>query len=85
QYDNRQVAPSALNRLATEDIMACVASLPDGYRQVFNLYAIEGYNHREIGQMMGFSESTSRSQYTRARQTLQTLLTDRKITLSHAE
>lgn len=85
QYDNRQVAPVALNRLATEDIMACVASLPDGYRQVFNLYAIEGYNHREIGQMMGFSESTSRSQYTRARQSLQALLTDRKIALSHAE
>ncbi len=83
--DDRSVAPVALHRLATEDIMACVASLPDGYRQVFNLYAIEGYNHREISQMMGFSESTSRSQYTRARQSLQLLLTDRKITLSHAE
>lgn len=85
QYDDQTVTPTILDQLATEDIMRCIAALPDGYRQVFNLYAIEGYNHREIGQMMGFSESNSRSQYTRARQTLQTILTDRKIALRHAE
>jgi len=85
QTDDRSVAPVALNQLATADIMRCITSLPDGYRQVFNLYAIEGHNHREIGQMMGFSESTSRSQYNRARKKLQILLTDHKIALKHAK
>lgn len=85
QRDHQSVPPVALGQLATEDIMRCIEGLPDGYRQVFNLYAIEGYNHREIAQMIGVSESTSRSQYTRARRTLQTLLTDRKTTLKHAE
>lgn len=85
QRDNQSVAPVALDQLATEDIMRCIDGLPDGYRQVFNLYAIEGYNHREIAQMIGVSESTSRSQYNRARKTLQTILTDRKIALKHAK
>jgi RNA polymerase sigma-70 factor (ECF subfamily) len=85
QRDNQSVAPVALDQLATEDIMHCISRLPDGYRQVFNLYAIEGYNHREIAQMIGVSESTSRSQYNRARKSLQTILTDRKIALKHAE
>jgi len=45
--------------------------IPDGYRTVFNLYAIEGYNHKEIGKMLGISEGTSKSQLARARATLQ--------------
>lgn len=85
QQDNRTVAPVALDALAAEDILACVLSLPDGYRQVFNLYAVEGYNHREIAQMLGCSEGNSRSQYTRARQALQTILAKRKIVVRHAE
>ncbi|MEM1357755.1 MAG: sigma-70 family RNA polymerase sigma factor [Bacteroidota bacterium] len=85
QKDNRSVAPVALDALAVEDILACVLELPDGYRQVFNLYAVEGYAHREIAQMIGCSESNSRSQYTRARQALQTILAQRKIVVRHAE
>lgn len=53
--------------LETEDLMAMVRGLPDGYRAVFNLYAIEGYSHQEIAQQLGISENTSKSQLSRAR------------------
>lgn len=65
---------SALDSLSADDLLSCVARLPVGYRTVFNLYAIEGYTHREIGEMLGISEITSRSQFTRARNTLQRML-----------
>lgn len=51
--------------------MACVAALPEGYRTVFNLFAIEGYTHSEIANMLNIKESTSRSQFIRARKVLQ--------------
>jgi len=56
--------------LHTEDLLNLVASLPDGYRTVFNLYAIEGYSHKEIAEMLGISEATSKSQLSRARELL---------------
>ena len=65
-------AADALDNLALEDLFALIQRLPDGYRMVFNLYAIEGYNHAEIAQQLHISESTSRSQYTRARAMLKT-------------
>lgn len=83
--DTRRVEPVALDRLGTEDIMRCVGELPDGLRQIFNLYAVEGYNHREIAQMLGCSESNSRGQYSRARKALQKILITRKIVTRHAE
>jgi RNA polymerase sigma-70 factor (ECF subfamily) len=52
--------------------MKLIEELPIGYRTVFNLYAIEGYNHLEIGEMLGISEGTSKSQLSRARAILQT-------------
>lgn len=61
---------SALDSLSADELLACVAQLPAGYRTVFNLFAIEGYSHREIGEMLGISEITSRSQFVRARNTL---------------
>ncbi len=54
-----------------EDVLQLVRELPDGYRMVFNLYAIEGYAHKEIAEMLGISEGTSKSQLARARQQLQ--------------
>ena len=48
--------------------------LPPGYRTVFNLYAIEGYSHKEIGKMLNISDGTSKSQLARARHTLKDLL-----------
>ncbi len=59
--------PEAENDLAYEACLKLVRNLPDGYRTVFNLFAIEGYSHKEIGEMLNISESSSRSQLTRAR------------------
>ena len=56
------------------DIMLMVQRLPDGYRAVFNLYVVEGYSHKEISELLGMSESTSKSQLSRAKATLRNLL-----------
>jgi len=48
-------------------LMKIIQSLPDGYRVVFNMFAIEGYSHKEIAETLGVSENTSKSQYSRAR------------------
>lgn len=52
---------SVYAQLSSEDIMKAVQSLPTNYRLVFNLYAIEGYSHKEIGEMLNMAESTSRA------------------------
>ena len=54
-----------------EALMELLRQLPDGYRAVFNLYALEGYSHAEIAEQLGISEATSKSQLSRARQWLQ--------------
>ena len=61
-------ADTSLNE---HDLLRVINQLPDGYRTVFNLYAIEGYNHGEIADMLGISEGTSKSQLSRARLLLQ--------------
>lgn len=65
------VAASALAELGEQDLLALVAGLPDGYRTVFNLFAVEGYDHAEIAALLGCGESTSRSQLAKARRMLQ--------------
>jgi RNA polymerase sigma factor (sigma-70 family) len=62
---------SALDNLAERDIINLIQELSPGYRTVFNLYVIEGYSHREIGEKLGISEGTSKSQLARARSILQ--------------
>ncbi len=62
-----------------KQVVECIRVLPIGYRTVLNLYAIEGYSHREIGTMLDIEESTSRSQYTRAKQMLEDILIRKKI------
>lgn len=59
-----------LSGIHLDDLIAMVQALPDGCRVVFNLFAVEGYSHREIAGMLGVSEGTSKSQYNRARQLL---------------
>lgn len=61
------VEDNAIEQLELQDLLSLIQKLPTGYRTVFNLYAIEGYNHREIGEVLGISESTSKTQYSRAR------------------
>ena len=58
-------------RISETELLKMVQELPKGYSTVFNLYAIEDYSHKEIADMLGISEGTSRSQYVRARQILQ--------------
>jgi RNA polymerase sigma factor (sigma-70 family) len=62
-----------------KQIVECIRILPIGYRTVLNLYAIEGYSHKEIADMLDIEESTSRSQYTRAKQMLEDILVKKKI------
>lgn len=66
-----EVGPEAVGRLGEAELLAMVSSLPDGYRMVFNLYAVEGYDHAEIAELLGCGESTSRSQLAKARRLLQ--------------
>ncbi|KAB7731660.1 sigma-70 family RNA polymerase sigma factor [Rudanella paleaurantiibacter] len=60
--------------LETDDLLRLVGQLPEGYRTIFNLYAIEGYSHQEIAQELSISEGTSKSQLSRARAWLQASL-----------
>jgi RNA polymerase sigma-70 factor (ECF subfamily) len=62
------------SNLEAEDLMKMVGNLPMGYRTVFNLYAIEGYSHKEIGDQLGITVNTSKSQLSRARNMLQQML-----------
>lgn len=62
-----------------KQVVECIRMLPIGYRTVLNLYALEGYSHKEIAAMLEIEESTSRSQYTRARQMLEEILIKKKI------
>lgn len=60
----------ALSALSAEEIMKILQTLPEGSKVVFTLFAIEGYGHAEIAEMLSISEGTSKSQYSRARQLL---------------
>jgi RNA polymerase sigma factor (sigma-70 family) len=61
------------------ELIAMVQALPDGCRVVFNLFAIEGYGHKEIGKLLGISEGTSKSQYNRAKSLLREKLETVKV------
>ena len=65
---------SVLDNLAERDIMDLIQKLSPGYRTVFNMYVIEGYSHKEIGEMLGISEGTSKSQLSRAKVILQQMV-----------
>ena len=65
--------------MLARQVIECIRLLPVGYRTVLNLYGIEGYNHKEISQMLDIEESTSRSQCTRAKTMLENILIKKKI------
>ncbi|MDX2048847.1 MAG: sigma-70 family RNA polymerase sigma factor [Chitinophagaceae bacterium] len=65
--------------LQAKQVIECIRMLPLGYRTVLNLYAIEGYSHKEIAAMLDIEESTSRSQYTRAKAMLEDILLKKNI------
>ena len=60
--------------LQVENVRKAIQKLPDGFRVVFSLYLLEGYDHAEIGEILGISESTSKSQYNRAKKRLREIL-----------
>lgn len=64
--------------LTVDRVKRCIDELPDGYRTVLSLYLLEGYDHQEIGEIMGISESTSKSQLNRAKSRLRELLMTKK-------
>ena len=67
---NEKHAAVMADKLSLEELYTVINNLPDGYKVVFNMYAIDGFDHKEIGNMLKISESTSRSQYARARKYL---------------
>ncbi len=75
-YLNENNIPSILQ---AKQVVECIRLLPVGYKTVLNLYAIEGYSHKEIASILDIEESTSRSQYTRAKSMLEEVLLKKKI------
>ena len=63
---------------SVESVKAALMQLPDGYRVVFTLYMLEGYDHKEIGEILQISEATSKSQYSRAKKKLREILRNEK-------
>ena len=70
----RTETTTQLQNIGYKDLMKVITQLPTGFRTVFNMYAIEGYSHKEIGEILGISETTSRTQLSRARIWLQNKL-----------
>lgn len=79
---NEELIPSIMQ---AKQVVECIRMLPLGYRTVLNLYAIEGFSHREIAGLLDIEESTSRSQYTRAKAMLEEILIRKKIILKPKE
>lgn len=68
----------SLSHFHYEDLMKMIQNLPVGCKVIFNLYAVEGYKHNEIADMLNISEGTSKSQYSRAKQLLKEMLVEQE-------
>ena len=65
--------------LTAKELMKIIQNIPTGYRTIFNMYAIEGYSHKEIAQELDISENTSKSQLSRARAVIKKLLNENNL------
>jgi RNA polymerase sigma factor (sigma-70 family) len=72
--DSLEDEHSSLASLQLQELLELIKQLPSGCQTIFNLYAIEGYQHNEIAQLLGISEGTSKSQYSRAKMLLRQML-----------
>jgi RNA polymerase sigma factor (sigma-70 family) len=72
--DEPSVNPAVIANMGAKDLLALIQQLSPGYKMVFSLYAIEGYSHKEIGEMMGITEGASKSQLSRARTILKDMI-----------
>lgn len=72
-YDNydQEANEDITSQMSEEEIIKLIQTLPEGYRMIFNMYAIEGYSHPEIGEKLNITPGTSKSQYARAKKLLQ--------------
>ncbi len=88
-YENvteEEIGPVEIeDTLEEEELLAALAKLPDGYRMVFNLYAVEGFSHKEISNLLEITESTSKSQLFKARKQIQHLLQYKSLSRNHNE
>lgn len=73
------VEDDVIEKLSADEIFQLITQIPVGYRTVFNLYVVEGFNHKEIAEMLKISEGTSKSQLSKARALLQQLITKRNV------
>jgi RNA polymerase sigma-70 factor (ECF subfamily) len=76
QEKENTIDPEVFSKLSVDDLLSLIDELPDGYKIVFNLYAIEGYSHKEIADLLGIEVSTSRSQLVKSRRMLQRKIDD---------
>jgi len=76
EYQNIESDVSIFEQLSVNELFACIAYLPDAYRIIFNMHAIEGYSHVEIAKELGINENTVRSRYAKARQMLQEMVNE---------
>ena len=72
--DEVPVDAERLRRVPVEELIDLIASLPEGYRAVFNLFCLDGLSHREIARLLGITEKTSQTQYLKARRKLAALI-----------
>lgn len=75
-FESTEMSDDTISNISANDLMNIIQELPPRYRMVFNLFAIEGYSHQEIGEMMNISEGTSKSNLSRARIILQQKVID---------
>jgi RNA polymerase sigma factor (sigma-70 family) len=75
-YESTEMVEETISSITADELMKIIQELPPRYKMVFNLYAIEGYSHLEIGEMMSISEGTSKSNLSRARMILQKRVTE---------
>ncbi len=78
EVENVPGIEDAVSNYQYEELLKLLQALPDGCRIIFNLYAIEGYKHKEIAEKLGISEGTSKSQYSRARTLLQEMFVEQQ-------
>jgi len=74
EVSDATIQEDALSKLSYNELLRILQGLPPGYRTVFNLYVIDGYSHKEIGEFLGISENTSKSQLWRAKASLRNIL-----------
>jgi len=74
EFEDLAFDDGVIEKLSAEEIFHLITQLPPGYRTVFNLFELENRSHKEIAELLGISEGTSRSQLSKAKQMLQQLL-----------